>query len=104
MSEGSKGRRSVLLSVSQSLTGGIRHLIPLVLIVMTVQTEQFPVAPVWRVVVVVMVLVMDRELAQFFTVKFTSAMRTDPRKYFEGLSSIGLLQLSLGTSCHASLE
>jgi hypothetical protein len=30
-------------------------------------------------------------------------VRTDPRKHFERLLSIGLLQLSLGALCHASL-
>jgi hypothetical protein len=31
-------------------------------------------------------------------------MRTNPWKHFERLLSIGLLQLSLGAPCHASLE
>jgi hypothetical protein len=31
-------------------------------------------------------------------------VRTDPGKHLERLLPIGLLQLSLGTSCHASLE
>ena len=78
-------------------------MIPLVLIVMAVETEQLPVTPVGRIVVVVMVLVMDRELAQLLAVKFASAMRTNPRKHFERLLSIGLLQLSLGAPCHVSL-
>jgi hypothetical protein len=30
-------------------------------------------------------------------------VRTDPRKHFERLLAIGLLQLSLGAPCHASL-
>jgi hypothetical protein len=30
-------------------------------------------------------------------------VRTDPRKHFERVLSIGLLQLSLGAPCHASL-
>jgi hypothetical protein len=46
---------------------------------------------------------MDRELVQFLAVKFASAVRADPRKHFERLLSIGLLQLSLGAPCHASL-
>ena len=74
------------------------------LIVVTVETEQLPVAPIGRIVVVVVVLVMDRELAQLLAVKFASAVPTDPRKYFERLLSIGLLQLSLGSPCHESLE
>ena len=51
----------------------------------------------------IVVLVMDRELAQFLAIKFASAMRTDPWKHFERLLSIGLLQLSLGVPCHGSL-
>jgi hypothetical protein len=75
-----------------------------VLIVVTIETEQLPVAPVGRVVVVVVVLMVDRELAQLLPSKFSSTMRTNPWKHFERLLSIGLLQLSLGASCHASLE
>jgi hypothetical protein len=30
-------------------------------------------------------------------------VRTDPRKHLERLLSVGLLQLSLGAPCHASL-
>jgi hypothetical protein len=74
-----------------------------VLIVMTIQTKQFPVAPVWWIVLVVMVLVMDRELTQLLTFEFTPAMRADPRKEFEGLFPIGLLQLGLSASRHASI-
>ena len=103
MGEGREGRRSILLPARRCLTRRVSHLIPLVLIVVAVETEQFPVAPVGRIVVVVVVLVMDRELAQLLAVIFASAVRTDPRKHFERLLSIGLLQLSLGAPCHASL-
>jgi hypothetical protein len=103
LGEGRKGRRSILLPARRRLTRRVSHLIPLVLIVVAVETEQLPVAPVGRIVVVVVVLVMDRELAQLLAVKFASAVRTDPGKHFERLFSIGLLQLSLGAPCHASL-
>ena len=73
------------------------------LIVVAVETEQLPVAPVGRVVIVIVVFVMDGELAQFLAVKFASAVATDPRKHLERLLSIGLLQLRLGVPCHASL-
>jgi len=104
MGKGREARRSILLSARRRLTRRLRHLIPLVLIVVTVEAQQLPVASVWRIVVMVVVLVMDRELAQFLAVKFASAVRTDPWKHFERLLSIDLLQLSLGASCHASLE
>ena len=103
MGEGREGRRSILLSARRRLTRRVSHLIPLVLIVVAVETQQLPVVPVGRIVVVVVVLVMDRELAQLLAIKFASAVRTDPRKHFERLLSIGLLQLSLGALCHASL-
>ena len=103
MGEGRESRGSILFPARRCLTRRISHLPSLVLIVVAVETEQFPVAPVMRIVVVVVVLVMDRELVQFLAVKFASAVRTDPRKHFERLLSIGLLQLSLGAPCHASL-
>jgi hypothetical protein len=68
------------MPVRQDFTGWIRHLIPLVLIVMTIEAKQFPVAPVWWIVLVVMVFVMDRELAQALSCEFTPAMRADPGK------------------------
>src|SRR6267143_1591931 len=101
--KGREGRRSILLPARRRLTRCVSHLIPLVLIVVAVETEQLPVAPVGRIVVVVVVLVLDRELAQLLAVKFASAVRTDPGEHFERLFSIGLLQLSLGAPCHASL-
>ncbi len=104
MGKGREGRWSILLSARCRLIRGCSHVIPLMLIVVTIETEQLPVAPVWRIIVVVVVLVMDRELAQFLAVKLASAVRTDPRKYLERLLSVGLLQLKLGAPCHASLR
>jgi hypothetical protein len=80
MGEGPEGRRSILLTARRHLSRRVSHLIPLVLIVVTVETQQLPVAPVGRIVVVVVVFVMDRELTQLLAVKFTAAVRTDPRK------------------------
>ncbi len=53
-------------------------LIALMLIVVTVEAEQLPVAAVRGIVVMVVVLVMDRELAQLPSVKFASTVGTDP--------------------------
>ena len=80
MGEGREGRRLVLLPARRRFIRRISCLITLVLIVVTVETEQLPVAPVGRIVVVVVVLVVDRELAQLLAVKFTPAVRADPRK------------------------
>ena len=71
---------------------------------MTVETEELPVAPVWRIVVVVVVLMMDCELAQLPAFKFASAVRTNPRQYFECSITIGLLQVNSCALCHMSLE
>ena len=86
----------------ERLTGRVCHAIPLVLIVVAVETEQFPVAPIRRIVVVVMVLVMDRELVEFLAVKFAAAMRTDPGKQFERSLSMALVLMRLVAPCHAS--
>ena len=61
------------------------------LIVVTVDTQQLPVAAVRRIVIVVVILVMDGELSNSLARKFTPATRTDPRKHLERLPSIGLL-------------
>lgn len=52
----------------------------------------------------VVVFVMNRELAQLLAIKFSSAPRTNPGKHFERLLSIGLLQLTVDAVCHVSLE
>lgn len=54
------------------------YLIALMLIVMAVKAEQLPVAAVRGIVIMIVILVMDRELAQLFTVKFTPAVGADP--------------------------
>ena len=62
---------------------------PLVLIVMTIETQQLPVTPVGRIVVMVVVLVVNGKLVQLLAVKVSSAMCADPWQKFEGKSSIG---------------
>jgi hypothetical protein len=66
-----------------------------VLILVTVETEQLPVAPVGWIVVVVVVPVMDREFAKLFAAEFAAASPTNPRIHLEGLLSIGFFPLSL---------
>ena len=46
---------------------------------MAVQAQEFPVAAVGRIVVVVAVFVMDRQLMQFLAGKFPPAPGADPR-------------------------
>lgn len=51
----------------------------------------------------VVILMMDGELAQFFAVKFTPAVGADPGKEFECLFSRGVFSLRPVPSCHAHL-
>ena len=50
------------------------------LVVVTIQTEQLPVAAVGRIVVMVVVLMVDRELAHLSAVEFTPAVGANPRE------------------------
>lgn len=87
------GGRGLSLLARRRLTIRIRHLMSRVLIVVTVETQQLPIAPVGGIVVVIVILVMDRELAQLFATKFTAAPRTHPGIHLERLRPIGLLPL-----------
>lgn len=60
-------------------------------IVVTVDTQQFPVAAVRRIVIVVVILVMDREFPNPLTRKFAPAPRADPWKHLERSPAVGLL-------------
>ena len=55
---------------------------------MAVDAQQFPVAAVGRIIPVIMVFVMDRQLSQFFARKITAAFCTDPREDLQRLISI----------------
>lgn len=101
--EGRKGGWSIRLMARRRLAGRGCHLIALVLVVVAVEAEQLPVAPVQRIVVVVVIFVVDRELVQLLAVEFPSAMCTEPGKEFERMLSMGLVTLRLVASCHASL-
>ena len=63
----------------------------IVFMVVTIQAEQFPVAAIGRIVVVVMVFVMDRKFAKSFPGKLAPAPRTDMRINFESPLSIAFL-------------
>ena len=64
---------------------GASYLIPRVLVFVTVETQQLPVAPIEWIVVVVMVPVMDRKPAKLLTAAVVIAPRTDPGVYLERL-------------------
>ena len=76
LGEGCEG--SLRFTVRRRVVRFAAHLIALVFVIVTVQTEQLPVAAVRGIIVMVVVLVMDRELAHLFTVKFPSAVGADP--------------------------
>lgn len=84
------------------ITGLISHLISLVFIVMAIEAEEFPIAAVRRIVVVIVVLMMDRELVQFLAVKFSAAVGADPGKEFKGLLAKCVFHVRRVTSCYMS--
>jgi hypothetical protein len=57
---------------------------------MTVETKQFPIAPVTRIVVVVMVFVMDGEFPQPLAFELSAAARTYWRIHFQRLLAVTL--------------
>lgn len=94
-SERSVGRTWHVLPTRRRLAIRVSHLLPGVLILMAVEAQQFPVAPVGWVVVMVMVPMMDREFAQLCAAKFAPTPRTEPGIHLERLGAIGLLPLRL---------
>src|SRR5262249_39216513 len=89
------GARGLALLTRRGRTICVSNLLPGVLIVVAIETQQLPVAPVRGIVVVVVVLVMDCEFAQLFAAKFASAPCADPGIQLERLGAIGLLLLRL---------
>jgi hypothetical protein len=72
------GIRGLALHPGRRFSRGISHLLPRVLVVVAVEAEQLPIAAIGGIIVVVVVLVMDRDLAQLLAAKFTAAPGTDP--------------------------
>jgi hypothetical protein len=62
--------------------------LPLVFVVVAVEAQQFPVAAVGRVVAVIVVPVMDRQLAKVGAREFAAAATADPRIDLERLLSV----------------
>lgn len=61
------------------------------LVIVAIQAKQLPVAAIWGIVIVIVILVMHRQLAQTNTRKLASASPAYPRKQFERLLAIPLL-------------
>src|SRR2546421_239373 len=71
----------------------------LVFVVMAVEAQQFPIAAVGRVVVVIVVPVMNRQLTQVRVREFAAAATADPRIELERLLSIALFTRCGGPAC-----
>jgi len=65
------------------------------LVVVTVKAEQFPVAAVGRIIVVVVIPVVYRQLAQFFALEFAAAPAADMGEELQGLFTVPGLPLLL---------
>jgi len=68
----------------------IRFQLPLVFVVMAVEAQQFPVAAIGRIIVVIVVPVMNRQFAQIGVFEFAAAATADPGIDLERLLSITL--------------
>ena len=87
------GAIGACLAIAPGLNGRVVFEFTRVLIVVAVQTEQFPVAAVGWVVVVIVVAVMDGQLPQVRVGEFAAAAATDPGIDLEGLLPVALLAL-----------
>ena len=95
MSEGLMHGSGLLFGARQHPVVSLIIQISRVLIVVAVEAQQFPVASVGRIVLVVVVFVMDRELTKPLALEFTSTPRTNPRKNLKRLLPITLFPLLL---------
>lgn len=74
------------------MSGFIRHFVSIspMLVVVTINAEIFPVAPVRRIVVVIVILVMDREQVEIFTGEVSAAAGTYPGMDLKRLLAVAL--------------
>ncbi len=91
--EGTVTRCGATVITGPDLTVGIGHAVPFMLIVMTVEAEQFPVAAVGRIIIMVMILVVHREFVELLSTELTGAPGAYPREHLEGLLTIPHLAL-----------
>ena len=66
------------------------------LVIMTIQAQQLPVAAVRWIIVMVVVLMVDREFLHVRVVELPRAPATDPRIHLQRLAPVRLLALILG--------
>ena len=67
---------------------GVGYVLPSMLILVTVETQQLPIASVWRVIVVVVILVMHGELAKSYSGKVAPAPPAHGRKQPQRTGSV----------------
>src|SRR4051812_45496055 len=81
---------------------GRRFQSPLVFVVMAVQAQQFPVAAIGRVVVVIVIPVMNGQLTKVHGCEFAAATTADPWVDLERKLSVGLFARCSSTArlCH----
>jgi hypothetical protein len=73
--------------------------LPLVLVVMAVQTEKLPVAAVRRIVVVIVIAMVNRQLSNIRTRKYSGTAATDPRIDLQRSLTIALGALVSSAPC-----
>jgi len=66
---------------------------PGVLVAVTVDAKQLPVAAVLGIVFMVVILVMDGKFLELLAGELTAAMGADVGQYLEGLAAIALIPL-----------
>ena len=80
-------------AVLRSAAAVARHAVFFVLVVVAIDAEQFPVAAVGRIVVVVVVLVVDRQFLQPGPLEFPPAARAHVRKQLQRPFAVALRPL-----------
>ena len=75
----------------------LRLNLPLVFVVMAVQTQQFPVAAIGRIIVVIVVAVMHRQLMHNLVRELTTAATANRRIHLQRLLTISLIPQLAGS-------
>jgi hypothetical protein len=70
-----------------------RFQLALVFIVVAINAQQFPVAAIGRIIVMVVVPVMDRQFTQAYAAEFPPTAAANPRIDLQRLLAIGFLAL-----------
>ena len=88
---------------NSGLARGVMVELARMFIVMAIQAEQFPVAAITRIIVVIVILVMHRQLLQIFPRKLATATATNPRidlKRLLTVAQLSSLAIALGFGNH----